>query len=114
MKSSIPIWKCVWCRKRRDQPTDKQIKFLEAFVRQYGWSVGPLIFHENGWVCHAYGQLPPMREASTELRSSHRVVRALQADNAANNIVGLSSGKGERAMAGSGSNTALEAGVELD
>ena len=57
VKSRIPIWKCVWCRKRRDRPTNIQLRLLEDFVRQYGWLVEPLVFHEDGGVYRAYGEL---------------------------------------------------------
>ena len=47
-KSTILIWRCPWCKVRRDKPSQEVIELLEAFVRRHGWTAQPLIFHEDG------------------------------------------------------------------
>ena len=50
-----------------------------------------------------------MWKTATKFRSPHRIVRSLQADNATNDVVGLS-GIGKCTMARRGSGAALEEG----
>ena len=111
MKSNIPIWKCAWCGKRKGKVTENEIELLESFLHQFGWTLEPLVFHEDGMV-YAHCQLPALREATSGLRRENSLVPAVPADDAALNSDGLS-GKGERAVAGCGSDTAIEAGVGL-
>jgi hypothetical protein len=50
MKSNLPIWKCAWCGKRKGKLTDEEIELLEDFLHRFGWTMEPLVFHENGIV----------------------------------------------------------------
>ena len=67
VKSSIPIWKCSWCARRKGKLTETEIKLLERWAHQFGWTLESLVFHENGKV-YAYCQLPTLREATSGLR----------------------------------------------
>jgi hypothetical protein len=110
VKSSIPIWKCSWCARRKGKLSETEIKLLERWVHQFSWTLGSLVFHEDGKVC-ASCQLPTLRQAPPGLRRTDRLVSALPADDAA--IDGSRvSGKGARDVARGGSNAALEEGVE--
>ena len=42
VKSKIPIWKCVWCQKRRGKPTDNEFALMKAWLRKYGYTLEPL------------------------------------------------------------------------
>ena len=64
VKSIIPIWKCSWFARRKGELTETEIKLLEAGVHQFGWTLEPLVFHENGRV-YASCQLPALREATS-------------------------------------------------
>ena len=66
VKSSIPIWKCGWCRKRKGRVTEEEIKILEDFLHRFGWIVEPLVFHDNGTV-YAFSELSTLRETATEV-----------------------------------------------
>ena len=66
VKSSIPIWKCSWCARRKGKLTETEIKLLESWVHQFGWTLESLVFHENGTV-YASCQLPTLRKAATDL-----------------------------------------------
>lgn len=46
--SNVLIWKCSWCKKRRGKPTEDHISKLKAFATKFGWTMTPLIFHEDG------------------------------------------------------------------
>jgi hypothetical protein len=52
--SRILIWKCLWCRERRGQPTAHDVQRLTAFVELHGWNMQPLVLHEDGGVRLAY------------------------------------------------------------
>jgi hypothetical protein len=41
-KSKIPIWRYVWCRKRRGHPTATEIALMESWLRNYGHTLEPL------------------------------------------------------------------------
>jgi len=53
-KSKIPIWKCVWCQKRRGKPTDTEIALLNAWLKEYGYTLEPLAFCDDGGIRFAY------------------------------------------------------------
>jgi hypothetical protein len=54
VKSKIPIWKCVWCQKRRGRPTDVELALLHSWLRQYGYTIEPLAFCDDGGIRFAY------------------------------------------------------------
>jgi hypothetical protein len=54
VKSKIPIWKCVWCQKRRGKPTDTEIALLNAWLKEYGYTLEPLAFCDDGGIRYAY------------------------------------------------------------
>ena len=54
MRSKIPIWRCVWCRKRRGQPTATEVALMEAWLRNYGHTLEPLCFPDTGGIEFAY------------------------------------------------------------
>ena len=112
VKSIIPIWKCSWCARRKGELTETEIKLLERWVHQFGWTLESLVFHQNGKV-YASCQLPALREAPSGLRRENSLVPAMPAGDTALNDDAIS-GKGECAVARHGSNTAVEAGVEPD
>jgi hypothetical protein len=77
VKSKIPIWKCVWCQKRRGKPTDAEIALLNAWLKEYGYTLEPLAFCDDGGIRYAYevfgrGQGPVARldEDSTPDRAA--------------------------------------------
>jgi hypothetical protein len=53
-KSDIAIWRCVWCRKRRGKIDSVHIKLLESYLRNFGWTIEPLMFPDSGGVELAY------------------------------------------------------------
>ena len=112
VKSSIPIWKCSWCARRKGKLTEAEIELLERWVRQFGWTLEPLVFHENGKV-YAHCQLPTLREAASGVRRENSLVPAMPPDDPALDGDGLSR-KGKCAVARRGSDVALEAGVGPD
>ena len=57
VKSDIPIWKCVWCKARRGRPTNTELALLRAWLREYGHTLEPLAFHDDGGVRFAYDVL---------------------------------------------------------
>jgi hypothetical protein len=97
VKSSIPIWKCSWCARRKGKLTETEIKLLERWVHQYGWTLECLVFHENTKV-YASCQLPTLRKAATDPRRENSLVPTLPPDDAALKGDALS-GKGECAVA---------------
>jgi hypothetical protein len=54
VKSEIPIWKCVWCRKRRGRPTETELALMKAWLREYGHTLEPLCFPDTGGIEFAY------------------------------------------------------------
>jgi hypothetical protein len=48
VKSKIPIWKCVWCQKRRGKLTDNELKLMNAWLKEYGYMLEPLAFCDDG------------------------------------------------------------------
>ena len=112
VKSNIPVWKCAWCGKRKGKVTEDEVELLESFLHRFGWTLEPLVFHEDG-MAYAHCQLPALREAATDLRRENSLVPALSPGDPALDGDALS-GKGECAVARHGSNTAVEAGVEPD
>ena len=112
VKSNIPVWKCAWCGKRKGKVTEDEVELLESFLHRFGWTLEPLVFHEDG-MAYAHCQLPALREAATDLRRENSLVPALPPSDTALKGDALS-GKGECAVARHGSNTSVEAGVELD
>jgi hypothetical protein len=61
VKSKLAIWKCVWCRKRRGRPTDTELALMKAWLKFYGWTIEPLVFHEDGGIRPASEVLGPSR-----------------------------------------------------
>jgi hypothetical protein len=112
VKSNIPVWKCAWCGKRKGKLTEDDIELLESFLHRFGWTLEPLVFHEDG-MAYAHCQLPALREAATDVRREDSLVPALPPDDTALDGDAISE-KGECAVAGRRSNTAVEAGVEPD
>jgi hypothetical protein len=98
VKSSIPIWKCSWCARRKGRLTETKIKLLERRVHQFGWTLEPLVFHENGKV-YASCQLPALREATSGVRRENSVVPTLSPNDTALEGDAISR-KGKRALAG--------------
>ena len=47
VKSEIPIWKCVWCRKRRGRPSKTELALMKAWLREYGHTLEPLCFPDT-------------------------------------------------------------------
>ena len=92
--------------------TEDEVELLESFLHRFGWTLEPLVFHEDG-MAYAHCQLPALREAATDLRRENSLVPALSPGDPALDGDALS-GKGECAVARHGSNTAVEAGVEPD
>jgi hypothetical protein len=41
---------------------DNEIALLEDFLHRFGWTLEPLLFHENG-IVYAHCQLPALRQA---------------------------------------------------
>jgi hypothetical protein len=41
---------------------DNEIALLEDFLHRFGWTLEPLLFHENG-IVYAHCQLPALRAA---------------------------------------------------
>ena len=80
VKSSIPIWKCSWCARRKGKLTETEIKLLERWVHQFDWTLEPLVFHEDGKV-YAYCQLPTLREAASGVRRELRTPASLVAQS---------------------------------
>jgi hypothetical protein len=113
VKSNIPVWKCAWCGKRKGKLTEDDIELLESFLHRFGWTLEPLVFHEDG-MAYAHCQLPALREATSGLRRENGLVPALPPDDAALDSDDALSGKGECAVARRGSNVAVEAGVKSD
>jgi hypothetical protein len=97
VKSSIPIWKCSWCVRRKGKLSEAEINLLERWVHQFGWTLEPLVFHNDGKV-YAACQLPALRKATSSLRWENSVVPALPPDDTALDGDALS-GKGECAVA---------------
>ena len=112
IKSNIPIWRCVWCCKRKGKLTEDEIELLEDWLHRFGWTMEPLVFHEDG-IIYAHCQLPALREATSGLRRQAGLVPTMSANDTALDGDGLS-GKGECAVARSGSDAAFETGVEPD
>jgi hypothetical protein len=110
--SSIPIWKCSWRARRKGKLTETEIELLERWVHQFGWTLEPLVFHENGKV-YAHCQLPALWEAASGVRRENSLVPALPAGDTALNGDGISR-KDECAVARHGSNAAVETSVEPD
>ena len=110
VKSSIPIWKCSWCARRKYKLSETEITLLERWVHQFDWTLEPLVFHENGKV-YASCQLPTLREAASDIRREDSLVPAMPPGDTALNGDALS-GTGEYAVAGRGSNAPLEAGAK--
>src|SRR5262245_63791289 len=50
VKSEIRIWKCVWCRKRRGRPTETELALMNAWLKEYGWTIEPLAFCDDGGI----------------------------------------------------------------
>ena len=73
VKSNIPIWKCSWCTRRKGKLTETEIKLLQRWVHQFGWTFESLVFHENGQV-YASCQLPALRKAGSGLRREDGLV----------------------------------------
>jgi hypothetical protein len=112
MKSSIPIWKCSWCARRKGKLTEIEIKLLESWVQQFGWTLESLVFQENGKV-YASCQLPALWKAASGLRREDSLVPAMLAGDTAFNGDALP-GKGKRPVARHGSDVAVETSVEPD
>jgi len=53
-KSNIPIWKCLWCRARRGKPTAIELSLLNAWLKEYGYTLEPLAFCDDGGIRFAY------------------------------------------------------------
>jgi hypothetical protein len=53
-RSKILIWKCVWCQRRRGHPTPAEIKLMECWLREYGHTLEPLAFCDDGGIRFAY------------------------------------------------------------
>jgi hypothetical protein len=53
-RSDIPIWQCVWCRSRRGRPTAIELALLNAWLREYGYTLKPLAFCDDGGIRFAY------------------------------------------------------------
>jgi hypothetical protein len=49
-RSNIPIWRCVWCRKRRGKPTAIELALLNAWLKEYGYTLEPLCFCDDGGI----------------------------------------------------------------
>jgi hypothetical protein len=112
VKSSIPIWKCSWCARRKGKLTETEIKLLERWVHQFAWTLESLVFHEDRKV-YASCQLPTLREATSGLRRTNRLVPAVSADDAANSGIRVP-GESERTVARRRGNVAVKAGIEPD
>jgi hypothetical protein len=41
-KSSILIWRCVWCGARHGRVDEQTIATLKQFVQRHGWQLRPL------------------------------------------------------------------------
>jgi len=54
VKSDIPIWRCVWCKKRRGKIDEAHILLLEGWLKNFGWTIEPLSFPDSGGVKLAY------------------------------------------------------------
>ena len=67
IKSNIPIWRCVWCGKRKGKLTEDEIELLEDWLHRFGWTMEPLVFHEDGMHLCA---LPVARAAGSHVRPS--------------------------------------------
>ena len=96
VKSSIPIWKCSWCARRKGKLTETEIKLLERWVHQVDWTLEPLVFHEDGSV--ACCQLPTLREAASGIRRENSLVPAMPPGDTALDGIGLP-GKSECTVA---------------
>jgi hypothetical protein len=46
--SDLLIWRCPWCKRRRGKVADCDANKLKAFAARFGWTMLPLIFHEDG------------------------------------------------------------------
>jgi hypothetical protein len=97
VKSSIPIWKCSWCARRKGGLSETEIKLLERWVHQFDWTLESLVFHESGEIC-ASCQLPALWKAASGFRRENSLVPAMPSDDAALNGDVLS-GKGEFSVA---------------
>jgi hypothetical protein len=76
VKSSIPVWKCSWCARRKGKLAETEIKLLKRWVHQFDWTLEPLVFHEDGKV-YASCQLPALWEATSGVRRENSLVPAL-------------------------------------
>src|SRR6516225_9663330 len=54
VKSDIPIWRCVWCKKRRGKVYEDHILLLVSWLEHFGWTIYPLRFPDTGGVEIAY------------------------------------------------------------
>ena len=86
MKSSLPIWKCSWCGKRKGKVEDYEIELLEDFLQRFGWTLEPLLFHEDG-IVYAHCQLPALRQAGAGIRREDSHVSTVSKRDATNNSV---------------------------
>ena len=77
--------------------TETEIKLLERWVHQFGWTLESLVFHENGKV-YASCQLPALRKAGSGLRREDSLVPAMPPGDTALDGDAIS-GKGECAVA---------------
>ena len=97
VKSSIPVWKCSWCARRKGKLTETEIELLEHWAHQFGWTLESLVFHENGKV-YAHCQLPALRKTTSGVRRENSLVPALPANDTTLNGDALSR-KGKCAVA---------------
>jgi hypothetical protein len=107
MKSNLPIWKCSWCGKRKGKLEEHEIELLEDFLHRFGWTLEPLIFHEDG-IAYAHCQLPALRQAGASVRRENSDVSAVS-ERDANTSGGRLLGEGRSAVARCGSHTAKRA-----
>jgi hypothetical protein len=50
IKSDIPIWRCVWCKRRRGKVHETHILLMESWLKHSGWTIYPLRFPDTGGV----------------------------------------------------------------
>ena len=54
----------VGVAKRKGKLEQDEIELLKDFLHRFGWTLEPLIFHEDG-IAYAHCQLPALRSAGT-------------------------------------------------
>jgi hypothetical protein len=91
------IWKCIWCGKRKGKLKEHEIELLEDFFHRFGWTLEPLLFHEDG-VVYAHCQLPALRGAGASVRRENSDVSTVPKRDAIDNGVRFHA-ESERALA---------------